>query len=145
MSLVERDNEKTPFFVPFLVALLFGIPIAVVWYLVATELNLAAKLTTILLGSACGFGARVSARGFHPAGAAIIATVLLMVAIGSVILIRELAAEADQTFLSMVIHLASQGDFKAFADDWLRIMGTGRIFTGFGLGVLAAYWISDAS
>ena len=73
MSIFSDDEPSTPFFIPFVTALCFGIPACVIWYLVAMHAGIVATIITILLGCLCGLGARIGARGWHPAPAAIIA------------------------------------------------------------------------
>ena len=71
------ESDRAPFIIPFVSALLFGIPASLVWHFVATQFGVLAAAITLLLGCLCEFGARVAAGGHYPAGAAIIATLNL--------------------------------------------------------------------
>ena len=139
----DNDNQKAPFLIPFVVAMAFGIPVSVGWFLIAMKVGLVATIITILLGCACGFGARISASGWHPAEAAILSTLLLITLSISAITISLLASESDQSVLATVVGIITQGKFVDFTN--ALVVVAGRTFIGYPLGLYAAYRVSDAS
>ena len=143
MGAFANDDERPPFFIPFLLALLFGVPVAIIWYLAAMKVGLVATIITILLGCACGFGARISANGWHPAGAAIVATLILIISSIVVTTIGSIALESEQPFLVILLTVLTEGMFVELANDCLSVAG--KTFIGYPLGLYAAYRVSDAS
>jgi len=142
--MISDNEERAPFLIPFLAALLFGIPASILWHFVTHRYGLVVSLSTILVGLSCGLGARLTGGGTHPAGAAIIATLILIVINISIITIQVLAMETGQTFVATVSTLASQGNFSDFANDCLRVTGE-RGFIRYPIALYAAYRLSDAS
>jgi hypothetical protein len=138
------STERAPFLVPFLAALAFGIPASLLWHFVTGKYGIVVSLATILVGLSCGFGAKLSARGYHPAGAAIIATLLLIVINISLVTLQVLAAETGQTFVTTLSTLVSQGNFTDFANDCLRVTGQ-RGFIRYPIALYAAYRVSNAA
>lgn len=143
MSIFSDNDQRTPFLIPFVVALIFGIPVAAIWYLIAMKVGIVAKIVTILLGFACGLGARTPARGWHPAGAAIIAALILIVVTISAITISLIASRTGESFPTTAIGIALSGDFGVFANACVEVAG--RTFVSYPLGLYAAYRLSDAS
>jgi hypothetical protein len=139
----DNDNQKAPFLIPFLVAMAFGIPVSILWYLIAMNVGIVATIITILLGCACGFGARISAGGSHPVESAILSTLLLIILSLSAITISLLASENDQSILATVVALITQGNYVDFTN--ALVLVAGRTFMGYPLGLYAAYKVSDAS
>jgi hypothetical protein len=116
----------------------------VLWHFVTGKYGVVVSLATILVGLSCGFGAKFSARGYHPAGAAITATLILVVINISIVTLQVLAAEAGQTFATTLSTLVSQGNFAAFASDCVEVTGQ-RGFIRYPIALYAAYRVSDAS
>jgi hypothetical protein len=139
----DDDSEKAPFFIPFVVAMAFGIPVSVIWYLLAMNAGIVTTIMTILLGCACGFGARISASGCHPSFAAIVSTLVLIILSVSAITISLLASETDQSIPVTLIEIFTQNNFSEFANACVIVAG--RTFIGYPLGLYAAYRVSDAS
>ena len=142
--MLSDQNERAPFLVPFLVALLFGIPASLLWHFVTGQYGIVVSLATILVGLSCGFGAKLSARGYHPAGAAIIATLILILINISLVTLQVIAAETGQTFIDTLSALVSKGSFTDFANDCLRVSGH-RGFIRYPIALYAAYRVSDAT
>jgi hypothetical protein len=139
----DNDNQKAPFSIPFVVAMVFGIPVSVIWFLIAMKVGVVATIVTILLGCACGFGARISANGWHPAEAAILSTLLLITLSISAITISLLASESNQSIVATMMGLITQGNYVDFTN--ALVLVAGRTFMGYPLGLYAAYRVSDAS
>ncbi|MES2995240.1 MAG: hypothetical protein V4733_00350 [Verrucomicrobiota bacterium] len=139
----DDDKQKAPFLIPFVVAMAFGIPVSVVWFLIAMKVGFVATIITILLGCVCGFGARISARGRHPAEAAIMATLILILLSISVITISVLALEIAQSFLATAVAIVRPGGFTDFSNACVIVAG--KTFIGYPLGLYAAYRVSDGS
>ena len=139
----DSDNQKAPFIIPFIVAIAFGIPVSVIWFVIAMKVGVVATIVTILLGCACGFGARISAGGWHPAEAAVLSTLLLIILSISTITISLLASESDQPILATVVSIITQGNYVDFTN--ALVLVAGRTFMGYPLGLYAAYRVSDAS
>jgi hypothetical protein len=139
----DDDNQKASFLIPFIVGIVFGIPVSVIWFVIAMKLGIVATIITILLGCACGFGARISASGLHPAEAAVLSTLLLISLSISAITISLLASESDQSILATVVGIITQGNYVDFTN--ALVLVAGRTFMGYPLGLYAAYRISDAS
>jgi hypothetical protein len=143
MSVINSDGEKAPFFVPFLAALMFGLPVSVLWYAMATKGGFLMSAITILLGCACGLGARVAASGEHPADSAVVATLVLIVANISLVTVLILAWEGNHSLPVMLSTLVKHGDFNEFANECVKVAG--RTFWGYPIGLYAAYRVSDGT
>jgi hypothetical protein len=141
--MLNDDGQNAPFFIPFVVAMAFGIPVSVIWFLIAMKVGVVATIVTILLGCACGFGARISAGGWHPVAAAILSTFLLIALTISAITISLLASESEQTIFATVMGFVTKGNYVDFTN--AIVLVAGRTFIGYPLGLYAAYRVSDAS
>lgn len=139
----DHDDQKAPFILPFVVAMAFGLPVSALWFVIAMKAGLVATVVTILLGCACGFGARISASGWHPAEAAILSTLLLIVLSISGITVSLLAAQSNQSVLATAAGIIKQGSYVDFAN--ALVLVAGKTFMGYPLGLFAAYRVSDAS
>ena len=107
------------------------------------NVGIVATIITILLGCACGFGARISASGWHPSFAAISATLILIILSISTITISLIASEIDQSFHITLVEILTQNKFVDFANACVSVAG--RTFIGYPIGLYAAYRFSDAS
>jgi len=143
MSIFDIPDEKKPFLVPFAMALALGIPVAVTWFLVATKFGFLAKITTTLLGCACGYGARMSARGWHSAEAAILSTLILIILGISMITLAMLAAESGHSVLILLVRMILDDRIAEFPNACVIVAGNSAI--GYPMALYAAYRISDAS
>ncbi len=139
----DTENDRAPFLIPFLAALAFGLPISILWHFVATQFGLLASAITLLLGCACGLGARVTSGGWHSAGAAIIATLILIVLNISITTIQAIALTTGQPFLSSLWTIVTQGNFTDFANECVLVAST--TFIRYPIALFAAYKVSDAS
>lgn len=142
--MISSSNERAPFLVPFIAALLIGIPASFLWHFVTHQYGLVVSAITILIGLSCGLGARFAGAGSHPAGAAIIATLILIVINISIVTLSVLAAEAGQSLASTLLALATQGNFTDFANNCLEVTGQ-RGFIRYPIALYAAYRVSDAA
>lgn len=138
-----NDGPKAPFFIPFLVALAFGLPVSGLWYVVADKGNLLMSAITMLLGCFCGLGARIAARGEHPADSAIVATFILIVVNISAVAVMVLAWEGGHPFVVMLAALVDHGDFNEFANTCVKVAG--KTFIGYPVALYAAYRVSDGT
>ncbi|MEK7953773.1 hypothetical protein [Luteolibacter soli] len=141
--MLSDSNERAPFLVPFIVALLLGIPASILWHFVSTQYGLLVSGITILLGLSCGLGARFAGSGYHPAGSAIIATMILIVINISITTILVMSVESGQPVLATLQTLVSHGSFTDFANQ-CAIVG-GNTFIRYPVALYAAYLVSDAS
>jgi hypothetical protein len=143
MSIMGKDGPKAPFFIPFLVALTFGLPASGIWYAVADKGKLLMSAITMLLGCCCGLGARIAAGGEHPADSAVVATFVLIVVNISAVAVMVLAWEGGHPFGVMLAPLVDHGDFKEFANTCVKVAG--RTFIGYPIALYAAYRVSDGT
>ena len=141
--MISSNNERAPFLVPFLAAFLLGIPVSMLWHFVSTQYGLLLSAITIILGLCCGLGARFAGEGYHPAGAAIIATLILIVINISITTVQVIAVETGQSFAATLLRLVSHGNFTDFANECVSVGG--RTFIRYPIGLYAAYRVSDAS
>lgn len=135
------DEPKEPFLLPFIVSLAFGIPVMMLWFYVALEIGFLATIITILLGFACGLGAKVSSGGSHASGAALLSTFILILISISTITVAVIADEHDQTLMATLKALLEYGTFNGFANACVEVGG--RTVAGYPLGLLAAFNASD--
>ena len=140
---MANEDEKAPFLFPFVVAIAFGIPVSVIWFLLAMKLGIVSSIITLLLGYTCGFGARISAHGWHPIEAAILSTLLLITLNLIAVTISVMAAESGQSILGTVLDLIARDNYVDFTN--ALVLVAGRTFVGYPLGLFAAYRVSDAS
>lgn len=143
MSIMGNDEPKAPFFIPFLVALLFGSPVTGLWYAMATKAGLVVAGITILTGLACGLGARIAAPGEHAGGAAVIATLILIVVNISMITVLVMASEGNHSFLVQAMDIVKHGNFADFANECVRVAG--KTFIRYPIALYAAYRVADAT
>jgi hypothetical protein len=143
MSIMGDDEPKAPFFIPFVVALVFGLPMSAVWYVVADKGNLLMSVITTLLGCSCGLGARIAARGEHAGDSAVVATFLLIALNISAVAVMVLAWEGGHSFPVMLMTLVNHGDFNEFANTCVEVAG--RTFVGYPIALYAAYRVSDGT
>jgi len=141
--MISDSNERAPFLVPFIAAFACGIAASMVWHFVSTQYGLLISIITILLGLACGLGARFAGGGYHPAGAAIIATLILIVINISITTIQVLSVESGQSIIATLSHLVSHSSFTDFANECAKVGG--RTFMRYPVALFVAYWVSDAS
>ena len=141
IPMFDDNEQKEPFLIPSIVSLIFGLPVVFLWLYVALKLGWLATIITILLGTACGYGAKISSGGVHASGAALFSTLILISLSISLITVDDIAYMNDQTYLHALIELLKQGDFGDFATECVRTAG--RTFMGYPLGLYAAYRASD--
>ena len=143
MTFICSEDHKAPFFIPFVVAVLFGVPASVIWYLVAVQTGWLYGAITILLGCSCGLGARIAAKGEHPASGAVVATFILIVLNIAVLTVLSLAWRAGETFMVILVAVIDHGDYNDLANEIVR--SAGRTFIGYPFALYAAYRVSDGT
>jgi predicted permease len=143
MSFFNSGSSRPPFLLPFLVALIFGLPAAWVWYSMTTKGGVMIGVTTVLMGFSCGMGARIATPGRHAGDSAVIATLLLILGCISYISVMLIARENRETVSMAVDWLLEKRDFTKFNKGFLRIAETA--FWGYPVALFMAYRVSDAS
>lgn len=143
MSIMGGEEQEAPFFVPFLAALAFGIPVCVLWFFVAEKAGIVANAITLLLGVACGLGARLAASGWHPATAAVSAALILIAFCSATITVQVIAGETNSNEIATVLALIEKGDINSFLNDLVRT--SGRTFISYPVGLYLAYRAADGS
>lgn len=143
MGIFNSGSGRAAFIQPFVVALIFGLPAAWVWYMMTMKSGVLIGLTTLLLGFSCGMGARIAAPGQHTGDSAVLATLLL--ALGGICLVSVIlvARENRETVPMAVDWLLEKRDFTKFNKNFLRIAEPG--FWAYPVALFMAYRVSDAS
>ena len=140
MFSVYGKDKRTEFIVPFGIALASGLPVLIFWVVGALHFRMLASTTSILLGLACGFAARKAAGGGHPLEAALISTLIHLVAGISIITLHEIAVQDGVSMLSAIIRIVREGGYSEFANTCVWIAG--RTFYSYIIALFVAGWIS---
>lgn len=142
MGLADTD-EPVPFWLPFFLSLLCGLPFVIITFFVAFRFGLLAGVINMLMGAACGLGARFAVRGWHPIGAALTATGVLLVFNISVVTLLTLIAERGGDPIQGFVWIVRNVGFTEFCNACVVTGGT--TVMRYPLALLAAYRLSDGS
>lgn len=143
MSFSREEGLNQPFAFPYLVAMAAGLPLALLWMVVATQIGILASLITLLLACACAIGARTACPGWNPRAAAVTATLSWIILTLSAIALTTLGSFTGQKPWDVLITMILIGDFTPFANVVLAIPG--KTAASYPISMILAYRIANHS
>lgn len=130
-----------PFWKAFILAILFALPAAALWFYLAVYQGLRMPVFSLAIGCLCGLGARKGEGDYFPA---FLGTLIL---ITTTILLNTLVLVADEIGISpweLLFKVVFQGKITAFLNDGLALVGSRfRSYAAIPIAFYVAYKVHD--
>ena len=135
----EEEEPRAPFLLPFLFAMLMGIPASGLSIAAALYSNLVLGILVVGCGALCGIGGRIGEGDFFPA---FLATILHLAGTISLVTAALLVRDLDVSPLQLGYALLfEQGAMIDFANDCVTVAG--KTFLAYPVAIAAAYAVGD--
>ena len=134
----NEEAPPAPFWRPFPLAILLGLPASAIWYAGAVHAHTVASIVTIIAGALCGLGTRLAGGEYF---SAFLATLLHIVVTLTLITATLLADHYQVPLTTILAELMSWDKIAPFCNACVEAVG--KTFVAYPIAFLAAYKVQD--